>query len=61
LKKKEIFYYTKKYPEFLSIQIIADLIQQFAFYCASLRTKVMYDFDKDEENNHRCKVEEIPS
>ncbi|CAF0825819.1 unnamed protein product [Adineta steineri] len=35
-------------------QTRSDLIQQFNFYCASLHTRHIYDFDIDGQNNHRC-------
>jgi hypothetical protein len=38
------------------IQIAANLVQQFNYWCVSLRTKATYEFDH-EKDNHRCKVE----
>ncbi|CAF4489051.1 unnamed protein product [Rotaria sp. Silwood1] len=37
-------------------EIKSDLIQQFNTWCMSLRTVATYEFDNDEENNHRCKM-----
>ncbi|UJR35975.1 hypothetical protein I4U23_028716 [Adineta vaga] len=43
---------TKETPE----QIICDLVHQFNNYCGTLHSTPMYDFDLDEEKNHRCKM-----
>lgn len=41
----------------VSLQIISDIIRQFYFWVTSLRSASAFEFDLDEENNHRCKVD----